>query len=120
MALFAIIESKPTVINADDLKTLAAEISSRSFFHRIKIAQGKAACDVLMYLLSRILLRNTILVLKVPKPLIEQYAKLKIDVSIAYAVDIRQKKFNASFGKIHKMVKGSDLKSTQTERKTMT
>lgn len=108
MALFAIIESKPTVINADDLKTLAAEISSRSFFHRIKIAQGKAAPDVLMYLLiAASCYIIPILVLKSSKPLIEQYAKLQdTDVSIAYAVDIRQKKFNASFGKILKMVKG--------------
>jgi hypothetical protein len=77
MALFAIIESKPTVINADDLKTLAAEISSRSFFHRIKIAQGKAP-DVLMYLLiAASCYVIPILVLKSSKPLIERYAKLK-------------------------------------------
>jgi polyisoprenoid-binding protein YceI len=41
------------------------------------------------------------------KPAIEYYAKLQeTDVSIAYAVEVRRKKFNTSFGVMIKMVKG--------------
>jgi hypothetical protein len=108
MALYAIVESKPTSIDVDKIKTLASQINARSFYNRVMKAQRTAAPDVLTYIfLAACCYFLPILIRKGVKPAIEYYAKLQeTDVSIAYAVEVRRKKFNTSFGVMIKMVKG--------------
>jgi hypothetical protein len=43
MALYAIVESKPTSIDVDKIKTLASQINARSFYNRVMKAQRTAA-----------------------------------------------------------------------------
>jgi hypothetical protein len=52
MALYAIVESKPTSID-DKIKTLASQINARSFYNRVMKAQRTAAPDVLTYIFSQ-------------------------------------------------------------------
>jgi hypothetical protein len=49
MALYAIVESKPTSIDVDKIKTLASQINN-SFYNRVMKAQRTAAPDVLTYI----------------------------------------------------------------------
>jgi hypothetical protein len=53
MALYAIVESKPTSIDVDKIKTLASQINARSFYNRVMKAQRTAAPDVLTYIFSQ-------------------------------------------------------------------
>jgi hypothetical protein len=104
--VYAIVESKPTSIDVDKIKTLASQINARSFYNRVMKAQRTAAPDVLTYMFLAACCFLPILIRLGVKPAIEYYAKLQeTDVS-AYAVEVRRKKFNTSFGAMIKMVKG--------------
>lgn len=106
MALYAIMESKPSSIDVDKIKTLAGQIDTRSFYNRVMKAQRKVAPDVLTYLfIAACCYGIPILIRMGVKPGIEYFAKLQeTDVSIAYAIRVRQKKFNSTFGVMLKMV----------------
>jgi hypothetical protein len=82
MALYAIVESKPTSIDVDKIKTLASQIDARSFYNRVMKAQ-RTAPDVLTYIfLAACCYFLPILIRLGVKPAIEYYAKLQeTDVS---------------------------------------
>jgi hypothetical protein len=78
MALYAIVESKPTSIDVDKIKTLASQINARSFYNRVMKAQRTAAPDVVLtYILAACCYFLPILIRKGVKPAIEYYAKLQ-------------------------------------------
>jgi hypothetical protein len=106
MALYAIVESKPTSIDVDKIKTLASQIDARSFYNRVMKAQRTAAPDVLTYMfLAACCYFLPILIRLGVKPAIEYYAKLQ-ETDVSARIEVRRKKFNTSFGAMIKMVKG--------------